>query len=154
MIDSSGVIPAHLKALLKSLALVAAVAAATLAAISLAACSRQEPLGYASLGDSLAAGVGSSVPSRTSYSALYREALEERTSRKIEYRQLALSGETAESFTGEYPAGESQLVRAERFLERYPGARVTLSLGAMICFRCGTSPPDGGGRLSPTTVKN
>lgn len=119
MIDSSGVIQPHPK-------LLVVVAILAVAAVS---CSRQEPLGYASLGDSLAAGVGSSAPSERSYSALYREALEERTGREVEYRQLGLSGETAESFIGRYPEGDSQLVRSEAFLERHPGARVTLSLG-------------------------
>lgn len=104
-------------------------------AVAAVSCSRQDPLGYASLGDSLAAGVGSSNPSERSYSALYREALEERTGREVEYRQLGLSGETAESFIGEYPEGDSQLVRAEEFLERYPGARVTLSLGGNDLLR-------------------
>lgn len=108
---------------------------AAILVIALASCSREEPLGYASLGDSLAAGVGSSNPSETSYPALYREALEERTGREVEYRQLGLSGETAESFIGEYPEGDSQLVRAEGFLERYPGARVTLSLGGNDLLR-------------------
>jgi lysophospholipase L1-like esterase len=102
---------------------------------ALVSCSGEEPLGYASLGDSLAAGVGSSAPSRTSYSALYREALEERTGREVEYRQLGLSGETAESFIGRYPEGDSQLLRAESFLQRYPGSRVTLSLGGNDLLR-------------------
>lgn len=103
--------------------------------VLLASCSQQDPLGYASLGDSLAAGVGSSAPSQKSYSALYREALQERTGRRVEYRQLGLSGETAQSFIGEYPAGDSQLTRAVDFLEQYPGSRVTLSLGGNELLR-------------------
>lgn len=99
--------------------------------LALASCSGEGALGYASLGDSLAAGVGSSAPSETSYSALYREALEERTGREVEYRQFGLSGETTESFMGGYPEEGSQLTRAEDFLQRYPGARVTLSSAGM-----------------------
>lgn len=125
MIDLPGVIPPHPKRLVLAAILV----------FALASCSREDPLGYASLGDSLAAGVGSSDPSEQSYSALYREALEERTGREVEYRQLGLSGETARSFVGEYPEGDSQLVRAETFLERYPGTRVTLSLGGNDLLR-------------------
>lgn len=125
MIDSPGVIQSHPKLLVLSAIFV----------ITFASCSKEEPLGYASLGDSLAAGVGSSSPSEQSYSALYREGLEESTDREVEYRQLGLSGETAQSFIGEHPEGDSQLVRAEGFLERYPGARVTLSLGGNDLLR-------------------
>lgn len=125
MIDSPGVSPPRPKLLVLTATLLVAVVS----------CSQEEPLGYASLGDSLAAGVGSSNPSEKSYAALYREALEERTGREVEYRQLGLSGETAQSFIGEYPEGDSQLVRAEEFLERYPGARVTLSLGGNDLLR-------------------
>lgn len=128
MIDSPGVIPPSPKRILPAVVAISAL-------LVLASCSPREPLGYASLGDSLAAGVGSSNPSETSYSALYREALAERTGGEVEYRQLGLSGETAQSFIGEYPEGDSQLVRAEEFLERYPGARVTLSLGANDLLR-------------------
>jgi lysophospholipase L1-like esterase len=97
-------------------------------------------LGYASLGDSLAAGVGSSAPSRKSYSALYRKALEDRTGRDVEYRKLGLSGETAQSFIGGYPEGGSQLTRAADFLGSYPGARVTLSLGGNDLLRIRDAP--------------
>lgn len=124
----------------RKLPVLGAVLAATLLLSSLGSCSREEPLGYASLGDSLAAGVGSSAPSETSYSALYRDSLKEQTGREVEYRRLGLSGETAESFIGEYPDGDSQLVRAEDFLERYPGARVTLSLGGNDLLRLRGAP--------------
>lgn len=133
MVDSAGVRRSYSK-LLGTLFLT------TILALAVVSCSRQEPLGYASLGDSLAAGVGSSAPSETSYSALYREALEERTGREVEYRQLGLSGETAESFIGGYPEGDSQLVKAEDFLEKYPGARVTLSLGGNDLLRLRVAP--------------
>lgn len=128
MIDSPGVSLHYSKRL-------APIAVAVVIILLLASCSQGSPLGYASLGDSLAAGVGSSNPSEKSYSALYREALEKRTGREIEYRQLGLSGETARSFIGEYPQGDSQLVRAEEFLERHPGSRVTLSLGGNDLLR-------------------
>lgn len=118
MIDSPGVTELRSRLLIS----------ATLLVVSLASCSQENTLGYASLGDSLAAGVGSSAPTEKSYSALYREALERHTGREVEYRQLGLSGETAESFIREYPKGDSQLVRAEEFLKRHPGSRVTLSL--------------------------
>lgn len=133
MVDSAGVRRSHSK-------LLGPLFLTTLLTLAVVSCSRQEPLGYASLGDSLAAGVGSSVPSETSYSALYREALKERTGREIEYRQLGLSGETSESFIGGYPEGDSQLVKAEDFLEKYPGARVTLSLGGNDLLRLKDAP--------------
>lgn len=104
-------------------------------------CSREEPLGYLSLGDSLAAGVGSSDPAGESYAALYREELQRSTGREVEFRQLGLSGETAESFVGGYPRGDSQLVRAERSLERNPGSRVTLSLGGNDLLRSASESP-------------
>lgn len=125
MIDSPSVIPPRPKLLML----------ATILIVLLVSCSHEEPLGYASLGDSLAAGVGSSAPSEKSYSALYRKSLEERTGRKVEYRQFGLSGETARSFIGGYPQGDSQLVRVEEFLKQYPGSRVTLSLGGNDLLR-------------------
>lgn len=104
-------------------------------AAALVSCSGEEPLGYLSLGDSLAAGVGSTSPSEQSYAAIYRETLQENSEREIEFRQLGLSGETAASFIGDHPEGDSQLVRAERFLEGHPGSRVTLSLGGNELLR-------------------
>lgn len=101
----------------------------------LVSCSREEPLGYLSLGDSLAAGIGSSDPAEESYAALHREELRQSTGREVEFRQLGLSGETAESFIGGYPRGDSQLVRAEESLGRNPGSRVTLSLGGNDLLR-------------------
>lgn len=103
--------------------------------LALVSCSSEEPLGYASLGDSLAAGVGSTVPSEKSYAAIHRERLEDGSGREVTFRQLGLSGETARSFIGDYPQGESQLVRAERFLGEHPGSRVTLSLGGNDLLR-------------------
>lgn len=134
MVDSPGVVPPAPRCS-SSLSKALSAAVVVLAALIFGSCSGEEPLGYASLGDSLAAGVGASAPSETSYSALYHEALEERTSREVEYRQLGLSGETARTFIGGYPEGDSQLVRAEEFLERHPGARVTLSLGGNDLLR-------------------
>lgn len=109
--------------------------------VALISCSSEQPLGYASLGDSLAAGVGSTAPSEQSYAAIYREKLEEDSGREVEFRQFGLSGETAKSFIGDYPEGESQLVRAERFLREHPGSRVTLSLGGNDLLR---APGDTG----------
>lgn len=103
--------------------------------VALISCSSEQPLGYASLGDSLAAGVGSTAPSQQSYAAIYRERLEDDSGREVEFRQFGLSGETAQSFIGDYPQGESQLVRAERFLREHPGSRVTLSLGGNDLLR-------------------
>lgn len=117
----------------RRLVLLAACAFSLSAALT--SCSSEQPLGYASLGDSLAAGVGSTAPSEQSYAAIYRERLEDESAREVRFRQFGLSGETAKSFIGDYPQGESQLVRAERFLRENPGSRVTLSLGGNDLLR-------------------
>ncbi len=96
----------------------------------------EPPLAYVSLGDSLAVGVGASNPEERSYAALYRDALAEATRREVRLVQLGVSGETSESFIGNYPdRGSSQLARAETALRRNPGAIVTLSLGANDLLR-------------------
>jgi acyl-CoA thioesterase-1 len=88
------------------------------------------PPAYVSLGDSLAVGVGASDPEERGYAALYRDALAEEAHREVRFVQLGVSGETSESFIGYPQRGSSQLARAETALKRYPGATVTLSLGA------------------------
>ena len=94
------------------------------------------PLTYVSLGDSLAVGVGASDPEELGYAPLYRDALAEETRREVRFVQLGVSGETSESFIGDYPhRGSSQLARAEEALKRAPGATVTLSLGANDLLR-------------------
>ena len=91
-------------------------------------CSAQVSETYVSLGDSLAVGVGSTDPVERGYAPLYRKALEKETGQDVRLLQLGISGETGESFIGDYP-GESQLSRAEEALRRDPGSTVTLSLG-------------------------
>ena len=93
------------------------------------------PPAYVSLGDSLAVGVGASDPEARGYAALYRDALAEETRREIRFVQLGVSGETSESFIGYPQRASSQLARAEEALKRYPGATVTLSLGANDLLR-------------------
>ncbi len=94
------------------------------------------PRAYVSLGDSLAVGVGASDPSERSYAALYRAALAEEAHREVRFVQLGVSGETTGSFIGGYPQNtSSQLARAETALKRYPGATVTISLGANDLLR-------------------
>ena len=93
------------------------------------------PPAYVSLGDSLAVGVGASDPQERGYAALYRDALAERTRRDVRFVQLGVSGETSESFINYPQRGSSQLAQAERVLKRYPGATVTLSLGANDLLR-------------------
>ncbi|BBL79396.1 hypothetical protein RxyAA322_12500 [Rubrobacter xylanophilus] len=101
------------------------------AALTAGSChAAQPPLAYLSLGDSLAVGVGSSDPPERGYAPLYEARLERETGREVNLVQLGVSGETSESFIGSYPdPDESQLARAEAFLQRNPGALVTLSLG-------------------------
>ena len=93
------------------------------------------PPAYVSLGDSLAVGVGASDPEGRGYAALYRDALAEETRREVRFVQLGVSGETSESFIGYPQRDSSQLARAEKALKRYPGATVTLSLGANDLLR-------------------
>jgi acyl-CoA thioesterase I len=95
-----------------------------------------EPLTYVSLGDSLAVGVGASDPRERGYAPIYREELARSTDREVRLVQLGVSGETSESFIGEYPDGDSsQLARALATLGENPGARVTLSLGGNDLLR-------------------
>ncbi len=104
--------------------------------ISLAtSCGSPPPLTYVSLGDSLAVGVGSSDPQERGYASIYRDLLEEETGREVRLVQLGVSGETSESFIGYPRRASSQLARAEEALRRYPGATVTLSLGANDLLR-------------------
>lgn len=107
------------------ISLFAAVLLATLVSCG----SGEEEITYVSLGDSLAVGVGSSDPQELGYTPLYREALAGEAGKEVRLARLALSGETSESFIGEYPEGDSQLVRAERTLRENPASVVTLSLG-------------------------
>ena len=94
-----------------------------------ASCGEERPpQAYMSLGDSLAVGVGASDPVEKGYAPLYRDGLEAASGRPVELTQLGVSGETSESFIGDYPA-DSQLSRAEETLQRDPGAEVTLSIG-------------------------
>jgi acyl-CoA thioesterase I len=93
------------------------------------------PPAYVSLGDSLAVGVGASDPEVRGYAALYREALAEEARREVRFVQLGVSGETSESFIGYPQRDSSQLALAETALKRYPGATVTLSLGANDLLR-------------------
>ena len=90
---------------------------------------------YVSLGDSLAVGVGASDPQERGYAPLYRDALAEEARREVRFVQLGVSGETSESFINYPHRASSQLARAERVLKRYPGATVTLSLGANDLLR-------------------
>jgi acyl-CoA thioesterase I len=90
---------------------------------------------YVSLGDSLAVGVGASEPEARGYAALYRNALAEEARREVRFVQLGVSGETSESFIGYPQRDSSQLALAETALKRYPGATVTLSLGANDLLR-------------------
>ena len=96
---------------------------------------KKPPLAYVSLGDSLAVGVGASDPEERGYAALYRDALAEEARREVRFVQLGVSGETSESFIGYPHRSTSQLARAEKALKRYPGATVTLSLGANDLLR-------------------
>lgn len=94
------------------------------------------PLTYVSLGDSLAVGVGASDPRERGYAPLVREALARETGREVRLVQLGVSGETSESFVGDYPEGDSsQLARAVETLRADPGARVTLSIGGNDLLR-------------------
>lgn len=88
------------------------------------------------MGDSLAVGVGSTDPVERGYTPLYRQALERETGRDVRLVQLGISGETGESFIGDYP-GDSQLSRAEEALRRKPGSAVTLSLGGNDLMQTG-----------------
>ncbi|CAN5686136.1 hypothetical protein BH20ACT10_BH20ACT10_22050 [soil metagenome] len=81
------------------------------------------------MGDSLAVGVGSSNPQELGYTPLHHETLAEETGDEVPLIRLGLSGETSESFIGDHPDGDSQLVRAERSLRENPGSFATLSLG-------------------------
>ena len=96
---------------------------------------KKPPLAYVSLGDSLAVGVGASDPEERGYAALYRDTLAEEARREVRFVQLGVSGETSESFIGYPQRASSQLARAEKALKRYPGATVTLSLGANDLLR-------------------
>jgi acyl-CoA thioesterase-1 len=93
------------------------------------------PPAYVSLGDSLAVGVGASDPEGRGYAALYRDALAEEARREVRFVQLGVSGETSESFIDYPQRASSQLALAEKALKRYPGATVTLSLGANDLLR-------------------
>jgi lysophospholipase L1-like esterase len=102
------------------------------------------PLTYVSLGDSLAIGVGASDPREHGYAPIYREELARSTDREVRLVQLGVSGETSETFIGEYPDGDSsQLARALGTLEENPGARVTLSLGGNDLLRTADLPDPG-----------
>jgi lysophospholipase L1-like esterase len=92
----------------------------------LTSCSAEPHAAYVSLGDSLAVGVGASDPRERGYAPRYRGLLEGETGREVEMIQLAVAGETSESFV---TGPDSQLTRAESALARNPGATVTLSLG-------------------------
>lgn len=94
------------------------------------------PPTYVSLGDSLAVGVGATVPRERGFAPRYRDALEERTGREVRFVQLGVSGETSESFIGSYPNAErSQLARAEKAVREVPCLRVSLSIGGNDLLR-------------------
>jgi len=84
---------------------------------------------YVALGDSIAAGVGSSLPRERSYPALVHDWLEALNGTTLPYVNLGTPGETASSFV----AGE-QLANFQAEVERaedagIPVAAVTVSLG-------------------------
>lgn len=113
------------------------ILSAILFSLSLFSCAAEESrITYVSLGDSLAVGAGSSDPIERGYAPLYRDDLEKETDREVRLVQLGISGETSDSFIGDYPA-DSQLSRATEALRRNPGATVTLSLGGNDLMRTG-----------------
>lgn len=90
---------------------------------------------YIALGDSIAAGVGSSLPRERGYAALVRDLLSRQADDQVTLEQLAVPGETATSFV---EAG--QLDRFRSLVERLrqsdiPIAAVTLSLGGNDMLR-------------------
>lgn len=113
------------------------------ATIALASCaSEEEGITYVSLGDSLAVGVGASDPGELGYTPLFREALANETGNDVRLIRLGLSGETSGTFIGEYPVGDSQLVRAEEAFRENPGSTATLSLGGNDLVNAGATDPE------------
>jgi acyl-CoA thioesterase-1 len=96
---------------------------------------REPPITYLSLGDSLAVGVGASEPAERGYAPLYREHLAATTDREVEFENLGVSGETSESFIGDFPDGDSQLRRAVDAMRENPECVVTLSIGGNDLLR-------------------
>jgi lysophospholipase L1-like esterase len=84
---------------------------------------------YLALGDSIAAGIGSSLPRERSYPALVHHWLEQESGGTIPFANLAIPGETTESFTS---GGQLQALQREADLASQAGLpliAVTLSLG-------------------------
>ncbi len=104
----------------------AALVASILLLALASSCSGEPPAAYASLGDSLAVGVGASDPRDHGYAPLYRDLLEKETGREVQLIQLGVAGETSESFVTD---PNPQLAQAETALADNPGASITLSLG-------------------------
>lgn len=84
---------------------------------------------YIAVGDSIAAGVGSSLPRARSYPALVNQWMEALNGTPLPYVNLAEPGETAESFVGgeQWQAFQTEVGRAEA--AGIPLYAVTVSLG-------------------------
>jgi lysophospholipase L1-like esterase len=96
---------------------------------------------YIALGDSVAAGIGSSLPRTRSYPAIVHEWLERQTAATAPFSNLAVPGETSASFVaaGQFDRLREQLDRARA--GGLPVAAVTLTLGGneMLDVRAGAT---------------
>lgn len=89
----------------------------------------QSPIAYVALGDSIAYGIGSSLPERRGYPPQVRDYMESATGDEVTLLNLAVPGETAASFM---TSGQvDQLAETRRRLDEQdiPIALVTVSLG-------------------------
>ncbi len=110
------------------------VLAAGLPAVGRPARSAGSPV-YVALGDSIAAGIGSSLPRERGYTALVHDLIARATGREAELRNLAVPGETAGSFRD-----GGQLGRFRDLIDRLGQsgvevAAVTVSLGGNEMLR-------------------
>lgn len=89
----------------------------------------QSPGIYIALGDSIAAGVGSSLPRVRSYPAVVHQWMEDHADATVPFSNLAVPGETAASFMedGQLEQFRSEVARARE--GQIPIHAVTLSLG-------------------------
>lgn len=90
---------------------------------------------YIALGDSIAAGIGSSLPRERGYPAIVRELLARQTGKDVALESLAVPGETARSFRdgGQFARYRDLVNRLSR--GGAPIAAVSLSLGGNEMLR-------------------
>lgn len=87
------------------------------------------PVAYIALGDSIAFGIGSSLPEKRGYPPQVREMLAGITGDSVELHNLAVPGETAESFLANGQVEALADVRRQLDEQRIPVRLVTVSLG-------------------------